>query len=172
MSTMHENFIAYFSLIGITSGSLLPASLSKIQLSCFLFCSCRLLLILLSFRILIDCSENSFTKFAVNLESSVSSRGKHFSIFKKSPTAFATPMPPILLYAGSVLVIFEDSFLESTLILTVTLCPIVGETTTDVLGCENLIFSSISFATPSASSFSICLPALLSMIIPSSFNVE
>ncbi len=58
------------------------------------------------------------------------------------------------------------------LILTVTLCPIVGDTTTDAFESENFIFSSISFATPCASSFSICLPALLSMITSSLFNVE
>ena len=78
----------------------------------------------------------------------------------------------MLLYAGSVLVIFDDNFCELFRILTVTLCPMVGETTTDVSGFENFIFSSISFATPSASSFSICLPALLSIITSSSFNVE
>ena len=118
-----------------------------------------------------DCSVNSLTNFAVFLALSVSSSGKHFSIRKKSPTAFAIPIPSTLAYAGSVLVICDDSFSPSVLILTVTLCPIVGDTATVVFGYENLILFSISFAIPSASFFSICLPALLSMIIPSSFSV-
>jgi len=37
---------------------------------------------------------------------------------------------------------------------------------------ENLIFSSISLATPSVSSFSICLPALLSIFTSSLFSVD
>ena len=48
----------------------------------------------------------------------------------------------------------------------------LGATTIFVSGIENFIFSSNSFAIPSASSFSICLPALLSVITSSSFNVE
>ena len=78
----------------------------------------------------------------------------------------------MLLYAGSVFVILDDNFWDDVLILIVTLCPIVGETTIFASGSENFIFSSNSFAIPSASSFSICLPALLSVITPSSFNVE
>ena len=73
----------------------------------------------------------------------------------------------MLLYAGSVFVILDDSFLDDALILTVTLCPIVGATTILVSGIEKLIFSSNSFAIPSASSFSICQPALLSVITSS-----
>ena len=43
----------------------------------------------------------------------------------------------MLLYAGSVFVILDDNFLDSALILTVTLCPIVGATTIFVSGIEN-----------------------------------
>ena len=86
---------------------------------------------------LIDCSENSFTKLDVIFASSTSYSGKHFSTFKKSPTAFANPIPPMLLYAGSVFVILDDNFLDGALILTVTLCPIVGATTIFVSGIEN-----------------------------------
>ena len=60
----------------------------------------------------------------------------------------------------------------SSLILTITLCPIVGATTTEASGFENFNFFSISSDTPIASSLSICRPALLSMITSFSSKVE
>src|SRR6185437_10083477 len=80
-------------------------------------------------------------------------------------------MPSILAYAGSVLLMSGVRNVPSHLILTITLCPIVGATTTDAFGSENLSFSSISRAIARASSFSIFLPALRSVIILSSFTV-
>ena len=171
ISTIQEKFIECKSLMGVTTGYLFPASRNKILLSSFLPSSFRFLFTLLSFIIFNDCSVNSFTSFAVNTALADSSRGKHRSIFIKSVTAFAIPTPEILEYAGSVFVISDERDWSLHLILTVTLCPIVGATTTVVLGTENFIFCSISFAISFTSSLSIFLPARLSIITPSLFKV-
>ena len=60
----------------------------------------------------------------------------------------------------------------SSLILTITLCPIVGVTATFASGFENFNFSSISLDTAKASSLSICRPALLSIMTSLSSKVE
>ena len=81
------------------------------------------------------------------------------------------PIPETREYAGSVFVILDDRECPSHRILTVTLWPIVGATTTEVFGTENLAFCSTSFAISEASSLSIVLPALLSIMTSSSSSV-
>ena len=162
---MHEKFIPYLWLMGSTRGYLLPASRSSMQLSSFFPAATRAALIPLPPIIEIACSENSFVASAAAAASPEPSSGTHLSTFIKSATAFATPIPPMLAYAGSVFDIFAEYGLPPPLLnLTVTRCPMVGETFTDVRGSENPTLSSISLDMASESAGSMCLPALLSVM--------
>ena len=168
MSTMQEKRIAYFSFMGTTWGYALPASRSSMQLSSLSPRPARASLTRLLAMMSADCSMNSLTSLAVG--AAPSARGRHLSMRRTSPTALAMPIPPTFVYAGSVLVILPERG-RPDLIRTVTRCPTVGTTITEVSGSENRTPSSISFEMRRASSGSMRRPARRSVMIWSSSMV-